>query len=62
MDCDLYERLAIEMREAGVEELGLSYPGKSFMLKWLPKAGLKLLNFSLVARCASDERYQWHGL
>lgn len=38
MDRGLYERLAVEMREAGVEELGLFYLGESFLLPWLPEA------------------------
>lgn len=38
MDKDLFKRLAKEMREAGVEELGLFYLGESFMVKWLPEA------------------------
>lgn len=38
MDRALYDCLAIEMRNTGVEELGLFYLGESFMLKWLPEA------------------------
>jgi radical SAM protein with 4Fe4S-binding SPASM domain len=38
MDKDLFFRLVKEMREAGVEELGLFYLGESFMVKWLPEA------------------------
>lgn len=38
MDWDLFERLLIEMREAGVEEIGLFYLGESFMSKHLEKA------------------------
>jgi MoaA/NifB/PqqE/SkfB family radical SAM enzyme len=38
MDRDLFERLLLEMREAGVEEIGLFYLGESFLLKWLPEA------------------------
>lgn len=38
MDRNLYERLAIEMRQAGVEELGLFYLGESFMCRWLEDA------------------------
>ncbi len=33
-----FERLALGLREAGVEELGLFYLGESFLLKWLPEA------------------------
>jgi len=38
MDRDLFERLLLEMREAGVEEIGLFYLGESFMCKWLEEA------------------------
>ena len=38
MDQGLYERLALEMRQAGVEELGMFYLGESFMVPWLPAA------------------------
>jgi radical SAM protein with 4Fe4S-binding SPASM domain len=38
MDKDLFKRLALEMRRAGVEELGLFYLGESFMVPWLPEA------------------------
>lgn len=38
MDRDLYRRLTSEMRESGVEELGLFFLGESFMLPWLPDA------------------------
>lgn len=38
MDQALFRRLALEMREAGVEELGLFYLGESFMVPWLPDA------------------------
>ncbi len=38
MDKETFKRLAKEMREAGVEELGLFYLGESFMVKWLPEA------------------------
>jgi len=38
MDRALYSRLALEMREAGVEELGLFYLGESFLIPWLPEA------------------------
>lgn len=34
----LYERLVREMREAGVEELGVFYLGESFLCSWLPEA------------------------
>lgn len=38
MDQELFVRLAMELREAGVEELGLFYLGESFMVPWLEKA------------------------
>lgn len=38
MDRDLFERLLREMREAGVEEIGVFYLGESFMVPWLPEA------------------------
>jgi len=38
MEQALFERVALQMREAGVEELGMFYLGESFMCKWLPEA------------------------
>lgn len=38
MDRSLFHRLALEMSEAGVEELGLFYLGESFLIPWLPEA------------------------
>lgn len=38
MSRELFERLALEMRQAGVEELGLFYLGESMLLPWLPWA------------------------
>lgn len=38
MDYDFFGRITSEMREAGVEELGLFFLGESFMVPWLPKA------------------------
>lgn len=38
MDRNLFERLLLEMREAGVEEIGLFYLGESFLVPWLPEA------------------------
>lgn len=38
MDRKLYERLLLEMRVAGVEEIGLFYLGESFLVKWLDEA------------------------
>lgn len=38
MERALFERIAKDIREAGVEELGLFYLGESFMVKWLPEA------------------------
>lgn len=38
MDRGFYERVVREMRESGVEELGVFYLGESFMCDWLPEA------------------------
>lgn len=38
MSKEEFFRLAKEMREAGVEELGLFYLGESFLVPWLPEA------------------------
>lgn len=38
MNRALYSRLIREMRDAGVEELGVFYIGESFTCKWLPEA------------------------
>lgn len=38
MDRALYSRVIREMRDAGVEELGVFYIGESFVCKWLPDA------------------------
>ena len=38
MDRALFERLLIEMRSAGVEEIGLFYLGESFLVPWLEQA------------------------
>ncbi len=38
MDQALFERLLVEMREAGVEEIGLFYLGESFLVPWLAEA------------------------
>lgn len=38
MDRRLFERLLKDMRQAGVEELGLFYLGESFLVRWLPEA------------------------
>lgn len=38
MDRKLYERLLIEMRDLGVEEIGLFYLGESMLLPWLHEA------------------------
>ena len=38
MDRGFYERVVREMRDAGVEELGMFYLGESFLCKWLPEA------------------------
>lgn len=38
MDRAFYSRIIREMRDAGVEELGVFYIGESFLLPWLPDA------------------------
>lgn len=38
MDRALYSRVIREMRDAGVEELGVFFIGESFTCKWLPEA------------------------
>ncbi|PJI39648.1 radical SAM/SPASM domain-containing protein [Ferrovibrio sp.] len=38
MDRGLFQRLLREMRDAGVEEIGVFYLGESFMVPWLPDA------------------------
>ena len=38
MDRGLFERLLLEMRDAGVEEIGLFYLGESFLVPWLADA------------------------
>jgi radical SAM protein with 4Fe4S-binding SPASM domain len=38
IDKDFFFRVLREMREAGVEEIGLFYLGESFMVPWLPEA------------------------
>lgn len=38
MDEAFFKRIVKEMREAGVEELGLFYLGESFICDWLPEA------------------------
>jgi organic radical activating enzyme len=38
MDRAMFSRLIREMRDAGVEELGVFYIGESFVCKWLPEA------------------------
>jgi len=38
MNKDLFKRLVKEMRDEGVEELGVFYLGESFLCSWLPEA------------------------
>jgi len=38
MDQTFYRRVVKEMRESGVEELGVFYLGESFLCSWLPEA------------------------
>lgn len=45
MDRELFNRLLLEMRNDGVEEIGLFYLGESFLVKWLPEAVNYAKNF-----------------
>lgn len=38
MDLEFFRRIVREMRDAGVEELGVFYLGESFLCPWLPEA------------------------
>ena len=38
MDRDFYTKLIVELRESGVEEIGIFYLGESFLVPWLPEA------------------------
>ena len=38
MDRDFYERIVRELRDEGVQELGVFYLGESFLCDWLPEA------------------------
>ena len=38
IDKEFFKDILLEMREAGVEEIGLFYLGESFMVDWLPEA------------------------
>jgi MoaA/NifB/PqqE/SkfB family radical SAM enzyme len=38
MEQDFYRRIVREMRDAGVQELGVFYLGESFLCPWLPEA------------------------
>jgi len=38
MDIEFYKRIVMEMREAGVQELGVFYLGESFLCPWLAEA------------------------
>lgn len=38
MEMDFFRRILLEMRAAGVEEIGLFYLGESFLVKWLEAA------------------------
>ena len=63
MDRALFERLLREMREGGVEEIGLFYLGESFLCKWLPEAiayartlGYPYIFLTTNGRLATPER------
>lgn len=63
MDRALYMRLIHEMRDAGVEELGVFFIGESFTCKWLPdaiweakKAGFPYVFLTTNGSAATPER------
>ncbi len=49
MDRDFYLKLLKDLKQAGVEELGMFYLGESFLLPWLPDA----------IRAARDEGFEY---
>ena len=49
MDWDFYVTLLKDLRQAGVEEIGVFYLGESFVLDWLPDA----------IRAAKDEGFPY---
>ncbi|MEQ9326335.1 MAG: radical SAM protein [Rhodospirillales bacterium] len=49
MDRDFYLKLLKDLKQAGVEELGMFYLGESFLLPWLPEA----------IRAARDEGFEY---
>jgi MoaA/NifB/PqqE/SkfB family radical SAM enzyme len=66
MDVDFFYRIVREMREAGVEELGVFYLGESFLCPWLPDAiayakrecGYPYVFLTTNGRLASPDRVQ----
>lgn len=64
IDPDFFRRIVREMRELGVEELGLFYLGESFTCRWLPEAvrfakrecGYPYVFLTTNGRMASPER------
>jgi len=64
MDFNLFTRLAKEIQNAGVEELGLFYLGESFLVEWLPEAirfakeecGFSYLFLTTNGRLSTPER------
>ncbi len=66
MDQDLYRRIVRELRDAGVEELGVFYLGESFLCPWLPEAiryakhdvGFPYVFLTTNGRLATPDRVQ----
>lgn len=66
MDRALYSRIIRELRDAGVEELGVFYIGESFTCKWLPDAikeakdiGFPYVFLTTNGSAATPERVRW---
>lgn len=66
MDRAFFERIVREMRQAGVEELGVFYLGESFLCPWLPEAiqyakqdvGFPYVFLTTNGRLATPDRVQ----
>ncbi len=64
MDFDLYKKLVRDLRNSGVEELGVFYLGESFLVDWLPDAiefakkecGFPYVFLTTNGRLATSER------
>ena len=60
MDEGFFRRIVREMREAGVEELGVFYLGESFLCPWLAEAIRYAKARRGISLCLSD--HEWpHG-